>query len=226
MQERQVTTGGVRRLMLDPFFVLATQNPIEQEGTYPCPRRSRTGSCSRSSLTIQLDEEFNIVRLTTAVQKVNLTRVLDGASIIAIQETIRRVPVADHVIQYAMRLVRATRVTDPTFPESSATTFPGAPAPALPVPYSGRQGPRGASRPVPRGHRDIQAVAKPVMRHRLVTNFNADAEGFTPTRSSRSCWRSSRRRTAPSQPTPRPPKRCSNLRLRLTSGRRRPGSRS
>ena len=181
MQERQVSVGGKRMPMKDPFFVLATQNPIEQEGTYPLPEAQQ----DRFMFKIFVDypaweEEFDIVRLTTAIQEVQLTPVLDGPTIIELQQTIRRVPVADHVIRYAMRIVRATRVHEPDVPEF-VTNY-----------VSWGAGPRacqylilgGKVRAVLHGRyhvstEDIQAVAKPVLRHRIVTNFNADAEGVT-----------------------------------------------
>ncbi len=181
MQERQVTIGGKRMPMPDPFFVLATQNPIEQEGTYPLPEAQQ----DRFMFKIFVDypawqEEFDIVRLTTAIEQVMLTPVLDGVGIKQLQQIIRRVPVADHVIEYAMRLVRATRVTESDIPD------------VIKDYVSWGAGPRacqylilgGKVRAVLYGRfhvstEDIQAVAKPVMRHRLVTNFNADAEGFT-----------------------------------------------
>ena len=181
MQERQVSVGGNQMPMTDPFFVLATQNPIEQEGTYPLPEAQQ----DRFMFKIQVDypnwdEEFDIVRLTTAIEEVELTPVLDGSAIIEIQHTIRRVPVADHVIRYAMRLVRATRVHEGDVPQLVHDYV------------SWGAGPRacqylilgGKVRSVLRGRfhvstEDIQAVAKPVLRHRIVTNFNADAEGFT-----------------------------------------------
>ncbi len=181
MQERQASVGGKRMLMKDPFFVLATQNPIEQEGTYPLPEAQQ----DRFMFKIFVDypaweEEFDIVRLTTAIEDVELTPVLDGSEILEIQHTIRRVPVADHVIQYAMRLVRATRVHESGVP-GFITDY-----------VSWGAGPRacqylifgGKVRAVLHGRfhvstEDIQAVAKPVLRHRIITNFNADAEGFT-----------------------------------------------
>ena len=190
MQERQVSVGGNRMPMADPFFVLATQNPIEQEGTYPLPEAQQDRFMFKIFVRYPAwDEEFEVVRTTTAIQAVSLSKVLDGQAIIALQETIRRVPVADHVIGYAMRLVRATRV------------HPGAGGPQeaaeQTVPQVVRDyvswgaGPRacqylilgGKVRAVLRGQHhvstdDIQAVAKPVLRHRLVTNFNADAEGI------------------------------------------------
>jgi MoxR-like ATPase len=127
------------------------------------------------------DEEFDVVRLTTAVQQVQLTKVLDGAAIVKLQEIIRRVPAADHVIQYAMRLVRATRVLEPEGVPDIVREY-----------VSWGAGPRACQylilgakvRAVLQGRfhvscEDIQAVAKPTLRHRIVTNFNADAEGLT-----------------------------------------------
>ena len=167
--------------MKDPFFVLATQNPIEQEGTYPLPEAQQ----DRFMFKIQVDypswdEEFDIVRLTTAIEAVALEAVLDGPAINEIQHTIRKVPVADHVIRYAMRLVRATRVHEGDVPQFVFDYI------------SWGAGPRacqylilgGKVRAVLHGRfhvstEDIRAVAKPVLRHRIVTNFNADAEGFT-----------------------------------------------
>ena len=112
MQEHQVTTGGVRRKLEQPFFVLATQNPIEQEGTYPLPE----AQLDRFMFKIFVDypseaEEFQIIKLTTAPFKPTLNKTLAASEIIELQELVRRVPVADHVIQYAMKLVRMTRVS-------------------------------------------------------------------------------------------------------------------
>jgi MoxR-like ATPase len=181
MQERQVSVGGKRMPMKDPFFVLATQNPIEQEGTYPLPEAQQDRFMFKIFVNYpSWEEEFDIVRLTTAVQKVELKRVLNGEQIIALQQTIRRVPAADHVIQYAMRLVRATRVHEGDVPDVIRDYV------------SWGAGPRacqylilgGKVRSVLHGRfhvstEDIAAVAKPVLRHRIVTNFNADAEGYT-----------------------------------------------
>ncbi len=123
MQERQVTVGGERHRLPDPFFVLATQNPIEQEGTYPLPE----AQLDRFMLNILVDypdedEEFNIVRLTTSTTKPNVTKVLSGTDILELQEIVRKVPVADHVARYAVRLARSTRRARTTSPSSSATT--------------------------------------------------------------------------------------------------------
>jgi len=181
MQERQVTVGGKRMPMKDPFFVLATQNPIEQEGTYPLPEAQQDRFMFKIFVKYpNWTEEFDIVRLTTAIQDVKLSPVLDGPAILQIQEIIRRVPVADHVIHYAMRLVRATRVHEGQVPEVVRDYI------------SWGAGPRACQylilgskvRSVLYGRfcastDDIRVVAKPVLRHRIVTNFNADAEGFT-----------------------------------------------
>jgi MoxR-like ATPase len=182
MQERQVTTGGTRRPMLDPFFVLATQNPIEQEGTYPLPEAQQDRFMFKIFVKYpSWDEEFDIVRLTTAIQQVQLSKVLDGPTIIQLQHIIRRVPAAEHVIHYAMRLVRATRVTEPGVPDVVRDYV------------SWGAGPRACqylvlgakARAIMSGRYnvtcdDIRSVAHPVLRHRIYTNFNADAEGVTP----------------------------------------------
>ena len=181
MQERQVSTAGRRMPLPEPFFVLATQNPIEQEGTYPLPEAQQ----DRFMFKILVDypdwaEELEVVRTTTAEEQPELKCVLDGAAILALQRTIRRVPAADSVIEYAMRLVRATRVPDDDAPQIVREYV------------SWGAGPRacqylilaGKVRAVLRGRfcvstEDVRAVAKPVLRHRIVTNFNADAEGLT-----------------------------------------------
>jgi MoxR-like ATPase len=181
MQERQVSVGGNRMPMTDPFFVLATQNPIEQEGTYPLPEAQQDRFMFKIFVAYpSWGEEFDIVRLTTAMEQVALSAVLDGPEIIRLQHIIRRVPAADHVIEYAMRLVRATRVTEADVPEVVRDYV------------SWGAGPRacqylilgGKVRAVLHGRfhvstDDIQAVARPVLRHRIITNFNADAEGYT-----------------------------------------------
>ena len=160
---------------------MATQNPIEQEGTYPLPEAQQDRFMFKIFVKYpKWEEEFDIVRLTTAVQDVKLSRVLSGQDIVELQEIIRRVPVTEHVIRYAMRLVRATRVHEGDVPEVIRDYV------------SWGAGPRacqylilgGKVRSVLHGRsfvstEDIQAVAKPVLRHRIITNFNADAEGFT-----------------------------------------------
>ncbi len=182
MQERQVTVGGERHRLPDPFFVLATQNPIEQEGTYPLPE----AQLDRFMLNIMVDypdedEEFDIVRLTTSIARPNVTKILAGTDILELQEIVRKVPVADHVARYAVRLARATRRGQDEAPEFVRDYV------------SWGAGPRASqylvlaskARAVLYGRyyvstEDIRAVAGPVLRHRIVTNFNAEAEGLKP----------------------------------------------
>lgn len=181
MQERQVSVGGKRMAMKEPFFVLATQNPIEQEGTYPLPEAQQDRFMFKITVGYpSWQEEFDVVKLTTAGQDTQLAKILTAREIVQMQELIRQVPVADHVIEYAMRLVRATRIADGDVPEVVRDYI------------SWGAGPRacqylilgGKVRALLKGRyhvsiEDVQAVAKPVLRHRIVTNFNADAEGFT-----------------------------------------------
>jgi MoxR-like ATPase len=182
MQEHQVTVGGVRHPLAEPFFVLATQNPIEQEGTYPLPE----AQLDRFMLHILVDypseeEELEIVRRTTADIAVRLEPTLDAQDILALQHLVRRVPVAEHVLRYALRLTRCTRRGHgevPDFvreyvrwgagPRASQYLILGAKARAV---LHGRY------------HADcddVRAVAHPVLRHRILTNFNAEAERIGP----------------------------------------------
>jgi MoxR-like ATPase len=182
MQERQVTAGGQRHTLPDPFFVLATQNPIEQEGTYPLPE----AQLDRFMLNILVDypseeEELDVVRLTTSVTRPVVTKVFSGSDILALQELVRKVPIADHVSRYAVRLARTTRRDK----EGAAEIIRDY--------VSWGAGPRASqylvlaakARAVLHGRyyvstEDIRAVAGPVMRHRIITNFNAEAEGIKP----------------------------------------------
>jgi MoxR-like ATPase len=179
MQEHQVTAGGKQHRLPQPFFVLATQNPIEQEGTYPLPE----AQLDRFMFNINVgypteEEEFQIVRLTTMGRDIKLQHVLSGEEIIALQEIVRKVPVADHVIRYALQFSRLTRVSEGGVPDF-VKDFVGWGA-----------GPRasqylilaGKARALLKGRyhvstEDIRQVALPVLRHRIVTNFNAEAEG-------------------------------------------------
>ena len=180
MQEHQVTASGIKHHLPQPFFVLATQNPIEQEGTYPLPE----AQLDRFMFQIKVgypaeEEELDIVRRTTARIKVDVDSVLNAEQVMEIQRIVRDVPVADHVIRYALRLVRATRIhetgTRPEFvtrylqwgagPRASQYLILGAKARAI---LDGRNHVEPA---------DIKAVAHPVLRHRLIPNFNAEADG-------------------------------------------------
>ncbi len=179
MQEHQVTAAGFSHKLPEPFFVLATQNPIEQEGTYPLPE----AQLDRFMFKVLVDypsaeEEIRIVRMTTAEQDVTLERTLNAREVLELQKLVRRVPCADHVIAYATRLVRSTRVDKGEVP-GFITDY-----------VSWGAGPRasqnlvltGKARAVLSGRyhistEDIRAVAHPVLRHRVLLNFNAEAEG-------------------------------------------------
>jgi MoxR-like ATPase len=184
MQEHQVTAGGKLHRLPQPFFVLATQNPIEQEGTYPLPEAQLDRFLFNISVGYPTEEEeFQIVRLTTAGRKVELKHVLSGDEVLQLQEIVRRVPVADHVIRYALQFSRLTRrgENDAILPDF-VKEFVGWGA-----------GPRasqalilaGKARALLKGRYhvstdDVRAVAVPVLRHRIVCNFNAEAEGIKP----------------------------------------------
>ncbi|MBM4040068.1 MAG: MoxR family ATPase [Planctomycetes bacterium] len=181
MQERQVTAGGEKRVLPDPFFVLATQNPIEQEGTYPLPE----AQLDRFMFEIIVDypseaEEFDILRVTTAPFSAQLSAVLSAQEIIGLQQLVLKVPIAEHVIRYAMRLARSTRLNEPGAPDFIRRYVRwGAGPRAGQYMILG-----GKARAVLNGRyyvstEDIRAVAHPVLRHRIIKNFNAEAEGMT-----------------------------------------------
>jgi len=181
MQEYQVTAGGETYGLDLPFFVLATQNPIEQEGTYPLPE----AQLDRFMFKIYIDyptrdDERAIVKATTYDTKPELSAVLKGSDILTIQRIVRQVPVSDHVVDYAVNIVRATRPGDedaPDFigellgwgagPRAAQYLILGAKARAI---LNGRYAVSAD---------DVRGVAHPVLRHRLFTNFNADAEGIS-----------------------------------------------
>ncbi|MBX3473437.1 MAG: AAA family ATPase [Planctomycetes bacterium] len=180
MQEHQVTAGGKRHQLDQPFFVLATQNPIEQEGTYPLPEAQQ----DRFMFNIHVDyptddEELLIMKMTTATYKGEVQRVLDGQKIMRLQELVRKVPISEHVIRYAMQFARLTRLNNPQAPEfvkkylawgagprASQYLILGAKARAV---LNGRYYVSGE---------DIRAVVHPVLRHRIIPNFAAEAEGI------------------------------------------------
>jgi MoxR-like ATPase len=183
MQEKEVTAGGQTMPLELPFFVLATQNPIELEGTYPLPE----AQLDRFMYNVRVDypsqaEEEQIVSSTTSSYVPQLERVLDAKAIIDLQQLVRRVPVTEHVVRYAVRLARATRGGDdaPPFvrqwvswgagPRASQYLVLGAKTRAV---LHGRFAP---------GIEDVRAVAPSVLRHRVVTNFTAEAEGVKPDR--------------------------------------------
>jgi len=197
MQERQVTVGGQRHQLPDPFFVLATQNPIEQEGTYPLPEAQQ----DRFLFNILVDypneeEEFRIVERTTSTHTARIDRMLSATDILEMQDIVRKVPVAPYVIRYALQFTRLTRRS------SRGTTSIGrnsqrkvdADLPDFIRNYvTWGAGPRASqflilaakARAVLHGRyyvscEDVRAVAPAVMRHRIITNFNAEADGITP----------------------------------------------
>ena len=180
MQEYAVTIAGSNYPLPRPFFVLATQNPIEQEGTYPLPE----AQLDRFMFNIFLDyptyqQEISIVKNTTADVTQQVSKTLNAEEITAFQHLVRRVPIADNVVEYAVKLVHSTRpgqngsaiATDllewGAGPRASQFLVLGAKCNAL---INGKYSP---------DIEDVQAVAKPVLRHRLVRNFKAEAEGIT-----------------------------------------------
>jgi MoxR-like ATPase len=181
MQERQVTVGRVRHRLADPFFVLATQNPIEQEGTYPLPEAQQDRFMFKVFVKYPtFQDEFEIARRTTALINEELHPVLAGDQILELQRVVRRVPVTDHVIQYTLALVRQTRIGEPGVPKFIREWL------------SWGAGPRavqnliigGKARALLHGRahvqcEDIQALSLPVLRHRILTNFTAASEGIT-----------------------------------------------
>jgi MoxR-like ATPase len=181
MQEHHVTAGSSTYHLPEPFFVLATQNPIEQEGTYPLPE----AQLDRFMFNIVVGypsrgEEMQIMKQTTSSYKPELQPVLDGKQILRMQDVVRQIVVAEHVFAYAVDLVRSTRPREPGVPKF------------VPEMIAWGAGPRasqylilgGKARAILHGRmhvttEDIREVAYPVLRHRLVTTFNADAEGVT-----------------------------------------------
>jgi len=181
MQERQVTVGRVRHKLTDPFFVLATQNPIEQEGTYQLPEAQQDRFMFKVFVKYpSFREEFEIARRTTALQGDSIQPVLSGPEILELQNIVRQVPASDHVIEYALALVRQTRVGEPGVPEFIANSLSWGAGPRA-VQYL-LLGGKARALLYGRSHvttEDIQALAAPVLRHRIVTNFAAESEGIT-----------------------------------------------
>ena len=181
MQERQVTVGRIRHQMSDPFLVLATQNPIEQEGTYPLPEAQQDRFMFKVLVSYpNFDEEFEVARRTTSNDKPQVESVLSPEEILHLQELVRSVPISDHLIRYTLAIVRQTRVGERGIPDFAreqlawgagprATQFLILGAKARALIYG-------------RPHvsvEDVRALAKPVLRHRLVVNFAAESDGVT-----------------------------------------------
>lgn len=181
MQERSVTAAGERFELAQPFFVLATQNPIEQEGTYPLPE----AQLDRFMFNVVLDyptleEELEVVRNTTSDKEVRLNKVMDGAQISQTQSLIKKIPVADNVTEYAVKLVAKTRPNS-EYAHEKVNQF-----------VSWGAGPRASQHLVigAKCHaaingkfspdiEDVKAVSIPILRHRIVKNYKAEAEGLS-----------------------------------------------
>ena len=177
MEEHEVTAAGDTFKLEEPFFVLATQNPIEQEGTYPLPE----AQLDRFMFNIWLDypsqdEEVEIVRSTTADYVPDIKKVLGSQDIIMFQDLIRRVPVADNVIEYAVKLARATRPQNGALPFIKDFVNYGAGPRASQYLILGAKSRAALLGKFTPDIDDINEVALPVLRHRMVTNFNAEAE--------------------------------------------------
>jgi MoxR-like ATPase len=181
MQELQVTIGGQRYPLEKPFFVLATQNPIEQEGTYPLPEAQLDRFMMEIRITYpQLEEEVMIVKQTTSTHEAEVQKVLSGNDVLYFQELIRKVPVTDNVVEYAVKICRHTRPTNPEVPDelkrwiawgvgprASQSLILAAKAHAL---LHGKFSPDAEN---------VRAVALPILRHRLIPSFIAEADGIT-----------------------------------------------
>ena len=182
MQERQVTVGRVRHRLSDPFFVLATQNPIEQEGTYPLPEAQQDRFMFKVFVHYpSFKEEFDIARRTTSLITEDIQPVLSGEQILDLQQLVRRVPVTDHVIRYTLALVRQTRISEPGAPEFIKEWMSWGAGPRA-VQYL-ILGAKARALLYGRTHvqeDDIKELALPVLRHRILTNFTAASEGVTP----------------------------------------------
>ncbi len=181
MQEYRITAGGRTYPLALPFLVFATQNPIEQEGTYPLPEAQQ----DRFMFLVDVgyptaDEEVEIVKSTTGASQRPLQRILSPEKILALQELVRRVPVPDHVVRFAVELVRSTRPKEPGVPEFVQKNV------------SWGAGPRASqylvvaakARAILSGRfvatvEDVRALARPVLRHRVLPNFTAESEGVT-----------------------------------------------
>jgi len=181
MQERHITVGDRTTPLPSPFFVLATQNPIEHEGTYPLPE----AQLDRFMFSIQVrypseSEELEVMKRTTNPNRFELEQVLSAEDIRELQEIVPRIPAGDHVYQFALRLVRLTRPEEPGAPEyvKECLSWGAGPRAAQYLIFGAK------ARAILHGRyyattEDVAMVSDPVLAHRLVTNFNAEAEGIT-----------------------------------------------
>jgi MoxR-like ATPase len=181
MQEKQVTAAGTKYLLDNPFFVLATQNPIEQEGTYPLPE----AQLDRFMFNVWLDypkfaEELQVVKLTTTTTEAKLDKVLSAQEIVFFQELIRKIPVADNVIEYAVKMVNKTRLNSEFTAEITKKYIQWGAGPRasqyLIIGAKCHAALHGKFSP---DIEDVRAIATPILRHRLVINYKAEAEGIS-----------------------------------------------
>ena len=181
MQEKQISSGGVDYKLEEPFFVLATQNPIEQEGTYPLPE----AQLDRFLFNIMVkypshSEELDIINSVTSDDEPEVKKVVDGPAITEFQHVVRRIPAAEHICEYAAALVRATRPDQPESPEfvKKYMAWGAGPRASINLILAGKA--RAALRG--RCHvavEDIQELCLPILRHRIIPNFAARSEGMT-----------------------------------------------
>jgi MoxR-like ATPase len=188
MQERQVTVAGTRHKLPDPFFVLATQNPIEQEGTYPLPEAQQ----DRFMFTVTVgypteEDEFKVIESTTSSARPTVDRVVSGEELLAMQALVRKVPAAGYVIRYAMKLARLTRPqgqdgepADPNLPDfvRKYVTWGAGPRAGQNLILAAKARALLKGRPYV-AIEDVKAVALPVLRHRVITNYAARADNIT-----------------------------------------------
>ena len=181
MQERQVSVGRIRHQLVDPFFVLATQNPIEQEGTYPLPEAQQDRFMFKVFVRYPtFEEEFEIARRTTGVAVEEAQPVLSAADLLALQKSVREVPISDHLVRYCLALVRQTRAGERGVPDFVSDQLSWGAGPRavqfLVVGSKARALLQGRSHVTVE---DIQTLAAPVLRHRIVVGFAAESEGVT-----------------------------------------------
>jgi MoxR-like ATPase len=181
MQEKSITTGGKTYQLPKPFFVLATQNPIEQEGTYPLPE----AQLDRFMFNIWLDypsleEELNIVKATTGNLKVELNKIMDGEEIMFFQELIRKIPVPDNVMEFAVKISASTRPDRELSPEIVNKYLSwGAGPRASQFLVLGAKCHAAINGKYSADIEDVKAVVEPILRHRIVRNYKAEAEGYS-----------------------------------------------
>jgi len=181
MQEKAVTAAGVTHKLSQPFFVLATQNPIEQEGTYPLPE----AQLDRFMFNVALDypsfkEELQVVKNTTSTLKPDVNKILNASQIIYFQQLVRNIPVTDNVLEYAVKLVSKTRPNGEfSSPQVKRLLNWGAGPRASQFLILGAKCHAVINRKYSPDIEDVQAIAKPILRHRIVRSYHAEAEGLS-----------------------------------------------